>query len=265
MIPALLVFYQGFYRGEVWQLLANTGVVARIVLLILLAFSILSWAIILHKYRSFKAARRESQEFLKVFRQSKKLSEIRAFCRNLRSSPLPEVFQSGFREIENQATLGENPGKPRVRSLEAVQRALQIASSTELSRMEQWLTWLATTGAVTPFVGLFGTVWGIIDAFHGMGTAGTASLRSVAPGISEALVTTAAGLFAAIPAVIAYNLFVQRVKEFGALMDDFTLDFPEYDGAVFHLIQGPPSTPESLSTGGCPWPVAADNSHPTKL
>jgi biopolymer transport protein TolQ len=225
LVAALFAFYQGFYRGEVWQLLANTGAVARIVLVLLLAFSVLSWAIILHKYRSFKAARRESQEFLKVFRQSKKLSEIRAFCRSLKASPLPEVFQAGYREIENQAMVGENPGKPRVRSLEAVQRALQIAGSGELTQMEQWLTWLATTGAVTPFLGLFGTVWGIIDAFHGMGTAGTASLRSIAPGISEALVTTAAGLFAAIPAVIAYNLFVQRVREFGALIDDFALEF----------------------------------------
>jgi biopolymer transport protein TolQ len=121
--------------------------------------------------------------------------------------------------------LGENPGKARVRSLGAVQRSLQIASSTELTRMEQWLSWLATTGAVTPFVGLFGTVWGIMDAFHGLGTAGTASLRSVAPGISEALITTAAGLFAAIPAVIAYNQFLQRLKEFGSLMDDFGLEF----------------------------------------
>lgn len=225
MVAVLLAFYQGFYQGEVWQLIANTGIVARIVLLLLLAFSIWSWAIIFHKWRTFQAARRESQEFLKVFRQSKKLSEIRAFCRTLRSSPLPEVFQAGYREIESQVIPSENPGKPRIRSLEAVQRALQIASSSELSRMERWLTWLATTGAVTPFVGLFGTVWGIIDAFHGLGTAGTASLRSVAPGISEALITTAAGLFAAIPAVIAYNQFLQRVKEFGTLMDDFTLEF----------------------------------------
>lgn len=221
MVAALLIFVQ----GEVWQLLANTGLVARIVLLILLFFSVLSWAIIFHKYQSFKAARRESREFLRVFRQSKKLSEIRGFCRTLKASPLAEVFLSGYREIEAQVIPSENPGKPRVRSVEAVQRALQIAASAELTRTEQWLTWLATTGAVTPFVGLFGTVWGIIDAFHGLGTAGTASLRSVAPGISEALITTAAGLFAAIPAVIAYNQFVQRVKEFGAMMDDFALEF----------------------------------------
>ncbi len=221
MVAGLLLVYQ----GEIWQLVANSGLVVRIVLGILLVFSIFSWAIIFHKYWSFKGARRHSQEFLKVFRQSKKLSEIRSSSQKLPASPLPAVFLAGYREIENQAVVSDNPGKPRVRSLDAVQRAMQIASSTELTRMEQWLTWLATTGATMPFVGLFGTVWGIIDAFHGLGAAGTASLRTVAPGISEALITTAAGLFAAIPAVIAYNQFVQRVKEFGALMDDFALEF----------------------------------------
>ena len=229
MAAALLVFYQGFtqefYQGEVWQLLSNTGPVARLVLLVLLGFSILSWAIIFRKFRTFRVAQRESLEFLKVFRQSKKLSEIRAFCRTLKESPLPEVFQSGYREIESQATMTENPGKPRIRSMEAVRRALQIGASSELGRLEQWLVWLATTGGVTPFVGLFGTVWGIIDAFHGLATSGTASLHSVAPGIAEALITTAAGLFAAIPAVIAYNIFLQRIKEFGAQMDDFALEF----------------------------------------
>ena len=229
MAAVLLIFFQGFtqdfYQGEVWQLLTNTGPVARTVLLLLLAFSVLSWAIIFRKFRSFRAARQESIEFLKVFRQSKKMSEIRAVCRTMKESPLPEVFQSGYREIESQATVSENPGKPRIRSLEAVRRALQIGSSTELGRLEQWLVWLATTGSVTPFVGLFGTVWGIIDAFHGLATAGSATLHSVAPGIAEALITTAAGLFAAIPAVIAYNILLQRIKEFGAQMDDFSLEF----------------------------------------
>ena len=229
MTAVVLVFYQGFteqfYQGEVWQLIANTGPVARLVLLILLIFSILSWAIILRKFRVFRAARNESVEFLKVFRQSKKLSEIRAFCRSLKQSPLPEVFQAGYREIESQATMSENPGKPRIRSLEAVRRALQMGASTELGRLEQWLVWLATTGAVTPFVGLFGTVWGIIDAFHGLATGSGATLHSVAPGIAEALITTAAGLFAAIPAVIAYNIYLQRIKEFGTQMDDFALEF----------------------------------------
>ncbi|HXW13465.1 MAG TPA: MotA/TolQ/ExbB proton channel family protein [Terriglobia bacterium] len=229
MTAAILVLYQGFtqdfYQGEVWQLLSNTGPVARIVLLLLLVFSVLSWAIIIKKLRVFRAAQRESVEFLKVFRQSKKLSEIRAFCRTLKESPLPEVFQSGYREIESQATMTENPGKPRIRSLESVRRALQIGSSSELSRLEQWLQWLATTGGVTPFVGLFGTVWGIIDAFHGLATGGGATLHSVAPGIAEALITTAAGLFTAIPAVIAYNIFLQRIKDFATQMDDFSLEF----------------------------------------
>jgi len=229
LAAALLVFFQdfaqGFYQGEVWQLLSNTGPVARAVLLMLLGFSILSWAIIFRKFRTFRAARNESLEFLKVFRQSKKLSEIRAFCRTLKESPLPEVFQSGYREIESQATTTENPGKPRIRSIEAVRRALQIGASAELGRLEQWLVWLATTGSVTPFVGLFGTVWGIIDAFHGLASGGGATLHSVAPGIAEALITTAAGLFAAIPAVIAYNIFLQRIKEFGTQMDDFSLEF----------------------------------------
>ena len=191
----------------------------------LLVFSILSWAIIIRKFRVFRAAKIESLEFLKVFRQSKKLSEIRAFCRTLKQSPLPEVFQSGYREVESQAALTEGAAKPRIKSLEAVRRALQIGASTELGRLEQWLVWLATTGGVTPFVGLFGTVWGIIDAFHGLATGGGATLQSVAPGIAEALITTAAGLFAAIPAVIAYNIFLQRIKEFATQMDDFSLEF----------------------------------------
>jgi len=221
LIAALLL-----WQGEVWHLLATTGLVARIVLGLLLFASVFSWAIILRKYQSFGAARRASREFLKVFRQSKKLSDIKSSCRLFKASPLPEVFLAGYKEIEGQAvTTSENPGKPRIRSLDSVKRALEIAASTELGRMEQWLTWLATTGAVTPFIGLFGTVWGIIDAFQGLGAAGTASLRSVAPGISEALITTAAGLFAAIPAVIAYNHFVQRLREFGNAMDDFGLEF----------------------------------------
>src|SRR5579862_6286023 len=132
----MLAFYQGFtqefYQGEVWQLLTNTGPVARVVLLMLLGFSILSWAIIFRKFRTFRAAKRESIEFLQVFRQSKKLSEIRAFCRTLKQSPLPEVFQSGYREIESQAAVTEGGAKPRIKSLESVRRALQIGSSTEL-------------------------------------------------------------------------------------------------------------------------------------
>lgn len=221
MVAALLIFFQ----GEMWQLLGSTHLVARIVLLILLFLSVYSWAIILKKSGNFKAGRRESSAFLKVFRQGRKLSEIRASSRGLKASPLAEVFQAGYREIENQVVVSENPGAPRIRSLIAVQRAMQIAASEQLTRLERRLSSLATIGNVAPFIGLFGTVWGIIDAFTGMGTAGTATLRSVAPGIAEALVTTAAGLFAAIPAVMAYNHYLQRVREFGTMMDDFALEF----------------------------------------
>jgi len=221
LAAALILFFQ----GNISQYLESTGLVARIVLLILLFFSVFSWAIIFQKFRSFKSALVDSQEFLRVFRQSKKLSDIRSSCTLLKDSPLPEVFLSGYREIENQATVSENPGKTVIRSFESVRRSLQIASTAELSRLEQRLSWLATTAATSPFIGLFGTVWGIMDAFHGLGTGGAASLSSVAPGISEALITTAAGLFAAIPALIAYNQFLQRLKEFGSMLDDFALEF----------------------------------------
>jgi len=221
LVAALFVLFQ----SEVTQYLTSTGLVARIVLIILLFFSIFSWAIILHKYYSFKRAVRDSREFLRIFHQSNKLSDIRSACPLLKASPLPGVFQSGYHEIENQATTSENPGKTVIKSLDSVRRSLQIASTSELTGLESWLSWLATTAAVSPFIGLFGTVWGIMDAFHGLGTAGTASLRSVAPGISEALITTAAGLFAAIPALIAYNQLLHRLKEFGAMLDDFALEF----------------------------------------
>ena len=220
MSVALLLF-----QNELVQLLGETGLVAQIVLVVLLIFSVVSWAVIFKKYSSFKRARLASAKFLGVFRQSKKLSEIKAAAESLRESPLVDVFLSGYREIEGQVVYTENPGKPHIRSLTSVQRALQIAASAELTAREQWLSFLATTGGITPFVGLFGTVWGIIDAFHGLANATTASLHSVAPGISEALITTAAGLFAAIPAVIAYNYFLQRIKEFGTMMDDFSLEF----------------------------------------
>jgi len=140
---------------------------------------------------------------------------------NFPPHPLKAIFDAGSKEINDQ--IG-NPGGP-LKNPEALGRALQIASSQQLTRLEQNLSWLATTGAVTPFIGLFGTVWGIMDAFLGLGSAGAASLRAVGPGIAEALVTTAAGLFVAIPAVIAYNQFLSRIREMGNLMDNFSLEF----------------------------------------
>ncbi len=202
--------------GEIVDLVVQSGPVAKLVLLILLFFSILSWAIIVSKWGMFRRARVQSARFVKAFRKSGRMQDVVAVAEQFKPSPLVPVLEGAYEELRRQGT---GP-----RNVVAMQRAMQIASSEELTRMERRLPWLATTGAVTPFIGLFGTVWGIIDAFHGLGTAGAATLRAVAPGISEALITTAAGLFAAIPAVIAYNIFQQEIRQFGARMDDFSLE-----------------------------------------
>ena len=205
--------------GEILDLLGETGPVAKTVLFLLLAFSLLSWAIILSKWSVLRRARVQSGRFIRAFRKAQRLQDIAAVADQFRPSPLVGVFDNGYEEFKRQ--MG-NPGG--VRNLLAVQRAMQIANSEELTRFERNVAWLAITSAVTPFVGLFGTVWGIIDAFHGLGTAGAATLRAVAPGISEALITTAAGLAAAIPAVIAYNLIGSSIGEFAARGDDFSLE-----------------------------------------
>jgi biopolymer transport protein TolQ len=213
--PALL----GFFANEIGNLIAQTGPVAKIVLAILLLFSVLSWSIILAKGTRFRRMRAQSGRFLRAFRKANgRLQDVSAVSEQFKPSPLVSVFEGGYDEYRRQSGLGG-------RGIAPVQRATQIAASEEMTQMESRLPWLATTGAVTPFVGLFGTVWGIIDAFQGLGNAGAATLRAVAPGISEALITTAAGLFTAIPAVIAYNQYMQQIREFGARMDDFGLEF----------------------------------------
>ncbi len=202
--------------GEISSLIETSGLVAKAVLIILLFFSLASWAIIFSKWGLFRRARAQSNRFIRAFRKSERLQDVAAVAEQFKPSPLVAVFEGAYDELRKQA--------PYAIRMAALQRATQIAASEELSRLESRLPWLATTGAVTPFIGLFGTVWGIIDAFHGLGTAGAATLRAVAPGVSEALITTAAGLFAAIPAVIAYNMFTQHIREFGARMDDFSLE-----------------------------------------
>jgi biopolymer transport protein TolQ len=206
--------------GEIVDLVSQTGPVAKVVLLLLLLFSVISWAIILSKWSLLRRARVQSGRFVRAFRKAQRLQDVATVAEQFKPSPLVAVFSGGFEEYRRQA--GNSGGT--LKNPIAVQRAMQIAASEELSRFERNLPWLAITGAVTPFVGLFGTVWGIIDAFHGLGTAGAATLRAVAPGISEALITTAAGLVAAIPAVIAYNLIGSSIREFAARGDDFTLE-----------------------------------------
>ena len=214
-------FLQAQARGSITDLVVQTGLAGRIVLLVLLGFSVLSWAIIYVKWRRFRQLRAQSEKFLRAFRKARRLSEFNVLIENFPPHPLKALFEAGYQEVCAQVG---NPGGP-VRNPAAVQRALQIASSQQLSDLEQNLNWLATTGAVTPFIGLFGTVWGIMDAFIGLGSAGAASLRAVGPGIAEALIATAAGLFVAVPAVIAYNQFLSKVRELGVRMDSFSLEF----------------------------------------
>ena len=140
----------------------------------------------------------------------------------MQGSPLEQVYAAGYRELASQL-LASNP-HPKVKSLHAVTADMQATAADEVRKLESYMPWLATTGSVTPFIGLFGTVWGVMDAFSGLGTAGAASLRVVAPGIAEALITTAAGLFTAIPAVIAYNHFVHSIREMAARMDNFSME-----------------------------------------
>jgi biopolymer transport protein TolQ len=208
-----------FVGGEIVDMISNTGAVAKLVLLSLLAFSLISWAIILTKWALLRRARAQSGRFVRAFRKAQRLQDIAAVADQFRPSPLVGVFEGGFDEFKRQVG-----SSGMLRNLTAVQRGMQIGASEEITRLERNLPWLAITAAVTPFVGLFGTVWGIIDAFHGLGTAGAATLRAVAPGISEALITTAAGLAAAIPAVIAYNLIGASIREFAARSDDFALE-----------------------------------------
>jgi biopolymer transport protein TolQ len=216
----LFAYSAFFVGGEILDLVSSTGAVAKFVLITLLAFSVISWAIILTKWSLLRRARIQSGRFLRAFRKAQRLQDIAAVSEQFRPSPLVGVFEGGFQEYKRQLT---GPGAT-LRSLTAVQRGMQIGASEEISRLERNVPWLAITAAVTPFIGLFGTVWGIIDAFHGLGTAGGATLRAVAPGISEALITTAAGLAAAIPAVIAYNLIGNAIRVFAARSDDFTLE-----------------------------------------
>ena len=208
---------------DLGSVLANTGLVARGVLALLLVFSIISWAMILQKVGSFGRIRRQSDQFLRIFRATRGVANPQALV--TAGSPFASVFAAGYRELQSQVG-GQptNPHPPKVKSLQAITANMQVASAEEVRRVEKGMAWLATTGSVTPFIGLFGTVWGIIDAFSGLGNAGAASLRAVAPGISEALLTTAAGLFTAIPAVIFYNQLLQNIKDLAQRLDTFTLE-----------------------------------------
>jgi biopolymer transport protein TolQ len=202
--------------SSILEVLSNIGPVAMVVLCVLAFSSLYSWAIILSKWSRFRRARTQSRRFLRAFRKANRLQEISAVSEQFKPSPLVPVFDEIYESYRRQTG---GSGQPR--NITALERAAQSASGEALGVLEERLTWLATIGAISPFVGLFGTVMGIIDAFHGLGTEGAATLRAVAPGVSEALITTAAGLVVAIPAVVAYNQFAAALREFAARMDDF--------------------------------------------
>lgn len=217
------------FGGGIEGLLGQVGFVAGATLVILVIFSIVSWAIIVTKGLALRRALKQSEDFLQIFRRSSKFSEVNAVCPQLKASPLTGVFQAGYLEVNQQVRgTGNNPAppaRPVVRSLESLSRALARAAGAESHRLERHLVFLATTASVTPFVGLFGTVWGIMNAFRDIGQAGSANLAVVAPGISEALIATAAGLAAAIPAAVFYNYYLYKLKSLATLIDDFSLEF----------------------------------------
>jgi biopolymer transport protein TolQ len=230
--PPPLIAASGLHADPL-RLIADSGPVAQLVLLILLGFSVLSWAVIFERYRALKRSESESDRLLRDIGGDRRLSQLHEVAARYPASPLAAILQAGFREIiaaVNDGLGAQRSGnvtvdQARDRVLMRVRRRAEEAASVQADALDRNLGILATTGTVTPFIGLFGTVWGIMDAFQGIGVAGSASLASVAPGISEALVATAAGLAAAIPAVIGYNLLLARARRIGARIDRFVPQF----------------------------------------
>jgi biopolymer transport protein TolQ len=223
--------------GSVIDLIVDATPVSKAVLVILLLFSVVSWAVVIYKALAFRRIERQTSTFLDVFRRSTKFSEVQAVCKSLEGSPLVGMFRAGYAELNLQlrqsspagtASAGSPAGaapRPTLKSLAAVDRALLRASSVEVNKLEQRVPFLATTASITPFIGLFGTVWGIMFSFLNIGAQGSTDLAVVAPGIADALIATAFGLFAAIPALYFYNHFTTKVKLYASEMDDFALEF----------------------------------------
>ena len=210
---------------NIFKLITDASIVVQAILLILLFFSVFSWTIIIFKRKTFRTATARSKKFLEIFKKSRSLTEVNEAAKSYPGSPAAALFLAGYKEIAYLAKQQQAPSEPANGSrLENLSRALTKASNAEVARMEKMMGFLATTGSVSPFIGLFGTVWGIMDTFIGIGVTGSTSLVSVAPGIAEALIATAVGLFAAIPAVMAYNMFLHQLKDQITDMEDFSLE-----------------------------------------
>jgi biopolymer transport protein TolQ len=219
------------FHGSLFGMIFDAGLMVQFVLIVLLCFSIVSWAIIFLKFMAYRKIKKENELFFDAYLKSKRLSDVFSEAKRFKFSTVAEVFRSGYTELANITRSTREPGAYKrdetsepnieIRGIDNVERAVNRACSSESGRLESILTFLATTGSACPFIGLFGTVWGIMDTFKSIGARGSATLAVVAPGISEALIATAAGLAAAIPAVVFYNYYINRVKTFNLEMDAF--------------------------------------------
>jgi biopolymer transport protein TolQ len=219
----------GSFNGSILSMILDAGLMVKFVLLILFIFSVVSWAIIFLKYRYYRKIKKENEAFNEEYLGSSKLSDVLPAAKKYSFSTIAEVFRVGYTELTKiKKPLDESAqGNDEISlsSLDNLERSMNKASNTEMTKLESALGFLATTGSASPFIGLFGTVWGIMDTFKGIGARGTATLAVVAPGISEALIATAAGLAAAIPAVIFYNYFLNQSKNMVQEMENFSAEF----------------------------------------
>jgi biopolymer transport protein TolQ len=229
----------GALGHDIIQMIIHAGLMVKFVLLILFLFSIISWAIIFVKYRLLRNAKNETAEFMELFWERRDLKRIYVACDDLKFSPVARLFKAGYGEFNrlrkiqasansqggSQVPGGDEPSRSQQVIMDNLERSLKKASIDQTNRLERAVSFLATTGNTSPFIGLFGTVWGIMESFRSIGLKGSANLAVVAPGISEALIATAAGLAAAIPAVVAFNYFTHRISALSAEMDIFTSDF----------------------------------------
>ena len=217
-------------------LFMESGWMGKVIMMILLCFSVVSWAMILLKFQYLRKAEKESLAFLQVFRRTKNIDELLASAKQMKFSPVATLFLDGHKEVES--IVKSLPGgtvteadRPLV--TEEIGRSLQITAQDEVVYMERYLAFLGTTGTVGPLLGLFGTVWGIMDAFYGIGLKGSGDIGALAPGLAEALINTSGGLFVAIPAVIAYNYFAEKVKDMATRMDSFSIEFMSFVSRVY--------------------------------
>ena len=219
-------------NGGIAELILSAGPVAKFVLIVLAVFSIICWALIVEKWWEFRKIRRDTMSFVRIFREARRFSVVYAAAKKYRESPFAQLYLAAGQELATafggaEATdrmLEDGEDGVGADILDTLNRAMRRAAGSEIERMERYLPFLATTASSAPFIGLFGTVWGIMTSFQSIGTQGSANLAVVAPGISEALIATAAGLAAAIPAVMGYNFYVNRVKYWASEMDGFSLD-----------------------------------------